>query len=101
MTAEIYLTPEQEEKFFTIYHKRNLNCTNQELVQDLHNEAMTSNDLLYGKRNGEAKTETETETEYRLVSIEFTDDNNDISDEEKAEIMREIWESEENESTGN
>lgn len=97
MTAEIYLTPEQEEKFFTIYHKRDLSCTNQELVQDLFNEALTANYLLYGKGNGEAKTEAE----YRLVSIEFTDDSNDISDEEKAEIMREIWESEENESTGN
>jgi hypothetical protein len=101
MTAEVYLNAEQEEKFFTIYHKRDLSCTNQELVQDLFNEALTANYLLYGKGNGEAKTETETETEYRLVSIEFTDDNNDISEEEKAEIMREIWESEENESTGN
>lgn len=99
MTAEIYLTPEQEEKFFTIYHKRDLSCTNQELVQDLFNEALTANYLLYGKGNGEAKTETETTD--RLISIEFTDDDDDISDEEKAEIMREIWESEENESTGN
>ena len=99
MTAEVYLNAEQEEKFLTIYHKRDLSCTDQELVQDLFNEALTANYLLYGKGNGDIKTEPE--TEYRLVSIEFTDDNNDISDEEKAEIMREIWESEENESTGN
>ena len=98
MTAEVFLTAEQEEKFFTIYHKRKLNCTNQELVQDLFNEALTANYLLYGKGNIDPEEEPPT---HRLVCIEFSDEYDDITDEEKEEILREIWGSEENERTGN
>ena len=32
-----------EEKFFTIYHKNNMSCTNRELVQQLFEEALTAN----------------------------------------------------------
>ena len=91
MTAEVHLTREQEEKFFTIYHKRELNCANQELVQELFNEALTANYLLYGKGIGVGESEPQS----KLVCIDIEFEEPLPSDEEISEIMAEIRESEE------
>lgn len=89
MTAEIYLNREQETKFFEIYEKQGFTGTNQELVQQLFNEALTANYLLC---KGGLKDKPKQE---RLLNIEFDADTEDYpTDEEIAEIMQELYEQE-------
>jgi hypothetical protein len=57
MICEVYLTPEMERKFFTIYEKKGLNCTNEELVQQLFEEALTANYIPYKGASIEDKLE--------------------------------------------
>ena len=89
MTAEIYLNREQEAKFFEIYEKQGFTGTNQELIQQLFNEALTANYLLC---KGGLKDKPKQE---RLLNIEFDADTEDYpTDEEIAEIMQELYEQE-------
>lgn len=63
MICEVYLTPEMEAKFFSIYHKNKMSCTNRELVQQLFEEALTANYILCKGATIEEKiTEEDKET---------------------------------------
>lgn len=90
MTAEVYLNREQEEKFFAIYEHQGFTGTNEELVQQLFNEALTANYLLAHGKIGKQESKQE-----RLLSITFDAGTEDEpTAEEIAEIMQELYEQE-------
>lgn len=47
MTSTVNITKEQERQIHFIYEKKDLNCSEQELIQNLFNEAVTANYLAY------------------------------------------------------
>ena len=88
MTAEIFLSREQEDKFFTIYREQGETCTNQELVQRLFNEALNRKyRQLMSVRNGV------------FYADEYDEDY--PTDEEIAEIMTEIAREQDNDTDRN
>jgi len=51
MTATVNITKEQEEKIHFIYEKKDTDCSSeQELIQELFNEAVIANYLSYIKK---------------------------------------------------
>lgn len=47
MIATVNITKEQEKQIRLVYEKKDLKCSEQELIQDLFNEAVTANYLAY------------------------------------------------------
>ena len=88
MTAEVYLTEEQEAQLSLVREKKGEGYSEQELIQDLFNEALRANYITYRSVDGSPADRNE-----RLVCIDFEADDYP-TDEEIREILSEIYEEE-------
>lgn len=85
MTAEVILTTEQEQQLALVHEKRGESCTEQELIQDLFNEALRANYITFRSAAGELPGQSS------LVCIDFEADDMP-TDEEIEAILTEIHE---------